>query len=120
MAAAEGRSLHLTCGLKPTTGADLLAWLADQLRASATVRANLPHFASREEQVAHLAALLKEFTSALHDGVIEEFLCARGAMDPVGRCRLCRSSAVSPPTNISRSASPPQVRGTRWTAKVEW
>ncbi|WP_240167690.1 cupin domain-containing protein [Streptomyces noursei] len=40
VAAAEDRSLHLTCGLKPTTGADLLAWLADQLRASATVRAN--------------------------------------------------------------------------------
>ncbi|GHI10212.1 cupin [Streptomyces cellostaticus] len=82
VAATEGRSLHLTCGLKPTTGADLLSWLADQLRASATVRANLPQLGSREEQVAHLAALLKEFTAALHDGVIEEFLCARGTMDP--------------------------------------
>ncbi|MFI9080576.1 cupin domain-containing protein [Streptomyces sioyaensis] len=82
VAATEGRSLHLTCGLKPTTGADLLSWLADRLRASATVRANLPHLASREEQVAHLATLLKEFTAALHDGVIEEFLHARGTMDP--------------------------------------
>lgn len=82
VAATEGRSLHLTCGLKPTTGADLLSWLADQLRASATVRANLPRLGSREEQVAYLAVLLKEVTAALHDGVIEEFLCARGAMDP--------------------------------------
>ncbi|SHL21043.1 cupin domain-containing protein [Streptomyces yunnanensis] len=82
VAATEGRSLHLTCGLKPATGADLLSWLAGQLRASAAVRANLPHLASREEQVAYLAALLKEFTAALHEGVIEEFLCARGAMDP--------------------------------------
>lgn len=82
VAATEGRSLHLTCGLTPTTGADLLSWLAGQLRSSATVRANLPSFASRQEQVAHLAALLKEFTEALHDEVIEEFLSARGTMDP--------------------------------------
>ncbi|MEW1660134.1 hypothetical protein [Streptomyces sp. NPDC093707] len=40
-----------------TTGADLLSWLAEQLRASAIVRANLPHLGSRQEQVAHLAAL---------------------------------------------------------------
>ncbi|MFE0187304.1 cupin domain-containing protein [Streptomyces sp. NPDC058989] len=82
VAATEGRSLHLTCGLTPTTGADLLSWLAGQLRASAAVRANLPYLASREEQVAHLSVLLKEFTKALHDEVIEEFLFARGTMDP--------------------------------------
>ncbi|MFF2807855.1 cupin domain-containing protein [Streptomyces sp. NPDC058000] len=84
VAATEGRSLHLTCGLTPTTGADLLTWLTGQLRASTTVRANLPHLASREEQVAHLGVLLKEFTAGLHEGVIEEFLSARGTMD-VGR-----------------------------------
>ncbi|MFF2812472.1 cupin domain-containing protein [Streptomyces sp. NPDC058000] len=82
VAATEGRSLHLTCGLKPTTGADLLSWLADQLRASATVRANLPHLASPEAQAAHLARLRKAFAEVLHDGAIEEFLCARGTMDP--------------------------------------
>ncbi|KUL38573.1 cupin [Streptomyces sp. NRRL F-4489] len=82
VAATEGRSLHLTCGLKPTTGADLLSWLADQLRASATVRANLPRLASPEQQAIHVAALREEFTAALHDGVIEEFLRARGTMDP--------------------------------------
>ncbi|MFJ5679071.1 JmjC domain-containing protein [Streptomyces sp. NPDC093097] len=80
--ATEGRSLHLTCGLTPTTGADLLTWLTDQLRASATVRANLPTHAPRKAQLAHLAALLKEFTAGLHEGVIEEFLAARGTMDP--------------------------------------
>ncbi|AIA06472.1 cupin domain-containing protein [Streptomyces noursei] len=81
VAATEGRSLHLTCGLKPTTGADLLSWLADQLRASTTVRANLPYLASAEEQAAHLESLRKEVTEALYDGLIEEFVRARGTMD---------------------------------------
>ncbi|MEW1676013.1 cupin domain-containing protein [Streptomyces noursei] len=82
VAATEGRSLHLTCGLKPTTGADLLSWLADQLRASATIRANLPYLASAEEHAAHLEALRKEVTTALHDGLIEEFVRARATTDP--------------------------------------
>ncbi|MGP4091620.1 cupin domain-containing protein [Streptomyces sp. KR55] len=34
VAATEGRSLHLTCGLQTTTGADLLGWLSDRLRTS--------------------------------------------------------------------------------------
>ncbi|WP_438486823.1 cupin domain-containing protein [Streptomyces sp. S186] len=82
VAATEGRSLHLTCGLKPTTGADLLSWLSDRLRVSDTVRANLPYFASPDERAAYLEALRKELTEALHDGVIEEFVNARGSMDP--------------------------------------
>ncbi|MGV4930014.1 cupin domain-containing protein [Streptomyces sp. BHT-5-2] len=82
VAATEGRSLHLTCGLKPTTGADLLSWLSDRLRVSDTVRANLPYFASSDERAAYLEALRKELTEALHDGVIEEFVNARGSMDP--------------------------------------
>ncbi|MGW8972747.1 cupin domain-containing protein [Streptomyces platensis] len=82
VAATEGRSLHLTCGLKPTTGADLLSWLSDQLRVSDTVRANLPYFASPDERTTYLQALRKEFTDALHEGVIEEFINARGSADP--------------------------------------
>ncbi|MFG2141918.1 hypothetical protein [Streptomyces sp. NPDC048650] len=33
-------------------------------------------------RTAYLEALGKEFTEALHDGVIEEFINARGSMDP--------------------------------------
>ncbi|MFJ9416668.1 cupin domain-containing protein [Streptomyces sp. NPDC101227] len=82
VAATEGRSLHLTCGLKPATGADLLSWLADQLRASATVRATLPYFASADEQSTYVETLRKEFAEALHGRVIEEFVKSRGTMDP--------------------------------------
>ncbi|WP_435602301.1 cupin domain-containing protein [Streptomyces sp. bgisy130] len=81
VAATEGRSLHLTCGLKPTTGADLLSWLSDQLRVSTTIRANLPYFAPPDERAAYLQALRKEFADALHEGVIEEFINARGSTD---------------------------------------
>ncbi|WP_055582613.1 hypothetical protein ACFIN9_10525 [Streptomyces noursei] len=72
----------MTCGLKTTTGADLLSWLADQLRASATIRANLPYLASAEEHAVHLEALRKEVTAALHDGLIEDFVRARATTDP--------------------------------------
>ncbi|WP_432000689.1 cupin domain-containing protein [Streptomyces sioyaensis] len=82
VAATEGRSLHLTCGLKPTTGADLLSWLSDRLRVSNTVRANLPYFAPPDERTTYLHALRKEFTDALHEGAIEEFINARGSTDP--------------------------------------
>lgn len=81
VAATEGRSLHLTCGLKPTTGADLLLWLSDRLRVSNTVRANLPYFAPPAERTTYLQALRKELAGALHEGVIAEFINARGSMD---------------------------------------
>ncbi|MFB6539319.1 cupin domain-containing protein [Streptomyces noursei] len=116
--ATEGRSLHLTCGLTPTTGADLLTWLADQLRAKATVRANLPTHTPHDDQLAHLATLLKEFTAGLHDGVIEEFLAARGTMDP-GRPMPSLPFVDGIPAEadllVRLTASGP---GSRWTAKA--
>ena len=82
VAATEGRSLHLTCGLQTTTGADLLGWLSDRLRTSETVRAPLPVFAPPQEQAAYLELLRKEVTDALHDGAIDDFLTARDGAEP--------------------------------------
>ncbi|WP_055524512.1 cupin domain-containing protein [Streptomyces graminilatus] len=82
VAATEGRSLHLTCGLQTTTGADLLAWLADRLRGSETVRAHLPMFGDDRDQAAYLATLREEVTEALDDDAIREFLGLRDATDP--------------------------------------
>ncbi|MGW2258956.1 cupin domain-containing protein [Streptomyces sp. NPDC001780] len=82
VAATEGRSLHLTCGLQTTTGADLLGWLSDRLRTSETVRAHLPVFASPQEQAAYLELLRKEVADALHDGAIGDFLTTRDGIEP--------------------------------------
>ncbi|MES4901058.1 MULTISPECIES: JmjC domain-containing protein [unclassified Streptomyces] len=82
VAATEGRSLHLTCGLQTTTGADLLAWLSERLRGSETIRAHLPMFGSDQDQSTYLDVVRKEVAEALHDGVIREFLDVRDATDP--------------------------------------
>ncbi|MFG2739194.1 cupin domain-containing protein [Streptomyces chartreusis] len=82
VAATEGRSLHLTCGLQTTTGADLLGWLSDRLRTSESVRAHLPVFASPQEQAAYLELLRKEVADALHDGAIGDFLTTRDGIEP--------------------------------------
>ncbi|WP_244187729.1 cupin domain-containing protein [Streptomyces regalis] len=82
VAATEGRSLHLTCGLQTTTGADLLGWLSDRLRTSETVRAHLPVFAQPQDQADYLELLRKEVTDALHDSAIADFLIARDGNEP--------------------------------------
>ncbi|MFF3326508.1 cupin domain-containing protein [Streptomyces sp. NPDC002889] len=82
VAATEGQSLHLTCGLQTTTGADLLAWLSERLRGSETVRSHLPVFGTGTEHVSFLEALRKEVAEALHDGVINEFIEARDGTEP--------------------------------------
>ncbi|MEU8776528.1 cupin domain-containing protein [Streptomyces sp. NPDC048606] len=82
VAATEGRSLHLTCGLQTTTGADLIGWLSHRLRGSETVRAHLPAFGSVAEQATYLETLRKEVAEALHDGVISEYLDHRDATEP--------------------------------------
>jgi hypothetical protein len=82
VAATEGRSLHLTCGLQTTTGADLLGWLSDRLRTSETVRAHLPVFASPQEQAAYLELLRTEVADALHDDAIRDFLTTRDGIEP--------------------------------------
>ncbi|MFJ6520999.1 cupin domain-containing protein [Streptomyces filamentosus] len=82
VAATEGRSLHLTCGLQTTTGADLLAWLSERLRGSETVRAHLPVFGTPQQQTDYLDVLREEVAVALDHGVIAEYLAARDATEP--------------------------------------
>ncbi|MER6218248.1 cupin domain-containing protein [Streptomyces sp. NPDC001674] len=82
VAATEGRSLHLTCGLTPATGQSLLQWLSRQLTGSATLRASLPVHASPADQTAYVEALRKEVTEALHPNVLAEYLESLDACDP--------------------------------------
>ncbi|MFI8405152.1 cupin domain-containing protein [Streptomyces sp. NPDC085463] len=82
-------SLHLTCGMTPHTGADLIAFATDRLRASITVRSDLPLHADPETQAAYLAVLRKELDALLGDReVLEAYAQIRDAED-TGRLRPC-------------------------------
>ncbi|MFI6375777.1 cupin domain-containing protein [Streptomyces sp. NPDC050546] len=83
VAASSGQaSLHLTCGLQTTTGADVIAWLSDSLRTHELVRSDVPRFGSTTDQAAfteHLAKLvMSELTSP---DLLPRFLAARDATE---------------------------------------
>ncbi|WP_411140075.1 JmjC domain-containing protein [Streptomyces sp. x-80] len=83
VAASEGeRSLHLTFGIRTTTGAQLLSWLADDLRRHDVLRMDLPVHASPEEQADYLERLRKEVATALADPrLIGRYVAARDGED---------------------------------------
>lgn len=82
--ASEGvPSLHLTCGLRVTTGADLVAWLGETLRVSETFRADLPTQAGPAEQAEYLGRWHEGLLAELgREDLLERFLAERDGMDP--------------------------------------
>ncbi|MDJ0381717.1 cupin domain-containing protein [Streptomyces sp. G-G2] len=60
-------SLHLTFGMVPHTGADLMLWVVDQLRSSLALRKDIPRFASLSEHSDFIAALRGELLNELAD-----------------------------------------------------
>ncbi|MEU9849116.1 cupin domain-containing protein [Streptomyces sp. NPDC047985] len=60
-------SLHLTFGMVPHTGADLMLWVVDQLRSSLALRKDIPRFASLSEHSDFIAALRDEVLNELAD-----------------------------------------------------
>lgn len=97
-------SLHLTCGLGTHTGADLIRWLSDELRASELVRTDLPVHRHGSEQAEYLSGLAKELVAALEDPrLIIRYAAARDAQD-LGRLR------PSLPHVAAMSAADPDVR----------
>ncbi len=83
VAASEGvHSLHLTCGMQPTTGADLLQWISEDLRRESHVRSDLPRFGTEEEKADFVRALgdllAKEFGD---DRLLDRYLAARDATE---------------------------------------
>ncbi|MEU5384193.1 cupin domain-containing protein [Kitasatospora cineracea] len=99
VAASEGQhSLHVTCGLQSTTGADLITWLSEMLRAHQAIRADVPRFGTTEEQRAFLDTIGKLIETELEsDGLIARFSSARDATE---RARLAPSLphiTVAPP-----------------------
>ncbi|WP_435224332.1 cupin domain-containing protein [Streptomyces sp. Tue6028] len=83
VAASEGEhSLHLTFGIQTTTGAQLLSWLADDLRRHAVLREDLPVHATAAQQAAYLERLRKEVAAALEDpDLVGRYTAMRDATD---------------------------------------
>ncbi|MDX3070280.1 cupin domain-containing protein, partial [Streptomyces sp. ND04-05B] len=83
VAASEGEhSLHLTFGIQTTTGAQLLSWLADDLRRHDVLREDLPVHATPAQQATYLERLRKEVTAALKDpGLLDQYTAMRDGTD---------------------------------------
>jgi Cupin superfamily protein len=83
VSASEGvHSMHVTFGIQTSTGAQLLAWLADDLRSREVLRRDLPVHASGEEQAAYLHRLRAEVAAALEaPGLIKRFVSERDGED---------------------------------------
>jgi len=75
-------SLHLTFGYTPATGVDLVAWLADRLRADERFRRDLPRFAPPDQRAAHAAELRAAVAELLGRDVIDRFVADRDANAP--------------------------------------
>ncbi|NBE53868.1 cupin domain-containing protein [Streptomyces boluensis] len=82
VAATEGRSLHLTCGLTPATGHHLLTWIAGQLLTAPTVRASLPVHATDVQKAEYVNEIREEITRVLRPDVIDAYTAAMDAQDP--------------------------------------
>lgn len=83
VSASEGTpSLHATFGLTTTTGAQLVEWVADELRSDPTFRLDLPVHGSAAEQRAHLAKLRDRIAETFADPqLVAHFIEARDGLD---------------------------------------
>lgn len=77
-------SLHLTFGMVPHTGADLMLWVVDQLRASLPLRTDIPRFATLPEQSDFLAAVRREVLDFLADPRVIEHWAESGDTTDLG------------------------------------
>jgi ribosomal protein L16 Arg81 hydroxylase len=69
-------TLHLTIGLHNPRGLDLLSWFVSQLKTSKEARMDIPHLASREEQLAYLQQLRQLLQEAWTPDLIDHFMGA--------------------------------------------
>jgi Cupin superfamily protein len=67
-------SLHLTVGVSPDNGIDLLNWLVDRMRSDELFRRRLPRMASEDEQADYLDAVRTRCSEMLaSSAVLREF-----------------------------------------------
>ncbi|MEA5360463.1 cupin domain-containing protein [Amycolatopsis sp., V23-08] len=82
VSAVGEESLHLTIGFNPATGVDLVAWLADQVRADELFREDLPRFAGPGDRTKRAAQLRQQIAELMTDDLVDRFLSDRDAQAP--------------------------------------
>lgn len=82
VSAVGEESLHLTIGFNAATGVDLVAWLADQLRADELFREDLPRFAGPAARLDRAEALRRRLAELSTGDVVGRFLADRDAQAP--------------------------------------
>ena len=82
VSAVGEESLHLTIGFNPATGVDLVAWLADQVRADELFREDLPRFAGPGDRTKRAAQLRQQVAELMTDDLVDRFLADRDAQAP--------------------------------------
>ncbi|MEV7040764.1 cupin domain-containing protein [Amycolatopsis sp. NPDC051061] len=82
VSAVGEESLHLTIGFTAATGVDLVAWLADRLRADELFREDLPRFAGPAARSARAEALRRRLAELATEDVVDRFLADRDAQAP--------------------------------------
>src|SRR6185312_8489816 len=74
-------SLHLTVGITPLHGLNMMNWAIERMRALPVMRQDLPSLKDSDEKAAHMARLRAAVADILSDGAIDDFL--RDASDHV-------------------------------------
>ena len=97
-------TLHLTFGIHPRTGLDLVRWMADELRDSAEFRAPLLRFGTAEEKAAQYGELRRQLVEKLDDGLLDRYFAHQDA-----RARS-RGWASLPWTATPAAAPPAEAR----------
>jgi hypothetical protein len=82
VSAVGEESLHLTIGFNAATGVDLVAWLADQVRAEDVFREDLPRFAAPADRTKRAAELRQRVAELMTDDLVDRFLADRDAQAP--------------------------------------
>ncbi|BEL07470.1 cupin domain-containing protein [Actinoplanes sichuanensis] len=85
-------SLHLTIGIRPATGVDLLAAVVREVGARAAMRVNIPRWGSPAETAQYLATVREAVQEELSGSdLLQRFLLMRNGRDP-GRGALSLAS----------------------------
>jgi JmjC domain len=83
VSAVAGPSLHLTVGVSPDNGIDLLTWLVDRARADDIFRRRIPRFSNECEQAQYLLDIRQRWNELMAtDDIMSQFLAYADGTSP--------------------------------------